>query len=153
MKINQQTKINFNYLNSLPDGISPWPQDVTTRHVVILQHLGLGDHLRVPVRQAILFSRLHAETSLFLSGPRISRGSLCRRFLLLFLWLGLRLFLLLCGFGCRVAGRGFPIVPCDRLVLGFKTEKNANGCIDGNLVCLVGLKLSNLFTLCGDVVV
>lgn len=44
--------------DGVPHGVGPRPQDVAARHVVVLNHLPLGDHLRVPVRQVCFLGRL-----------------------------------------------------------------------------------------------
>lgn len=35
------------FFDTLPDRIGPWPQHVTTANIVILNHLGLGNHLEI----------------------------------------------------------------------------------------------------------
>jgi len=76
-------KIQVN-LNSLPNGIRPRPEDVTTGHIVVFEHFGFGDDLRVPVGQALLFLSLHAESRLLLSRTGVSWG--CLSGLLFRLW-------------------------------------------------------------------
>ena len=48
-------------LDRLPDGVGPWPQDVASRHVIILEHLCLDDDLGIPVGQIVRLPCLHAQ--------------------------------------------------------------------------------------------
>ena len=47
-------------LDDLPDGVGPGPQDVAAADVVVLDELGLGDDLCVPVGQHLILPRLQA---------------------------------------------------------------------------------------------
>lgn len=68
-------------LNELPDGIRPWTKNVTTRHIIILDHLCFSDNLHiaimretlnepnltVPFRVVLVFAYGNTQLSLLLS--------------------------------------------------------------------------------------
>lgn len=51
-------------LNGLPNSVGPGTEDVAAADIVILDHLSLGDHLRVPVGQVFLLLGLKSKPRL-----------------------------------------------------------------------------------------
>jgi len=48
-------------LDLLPDGVGPRPEHIAAAHVVVFNHLRLGDDLRVPILQTLVFLCFHPK--------------------------------------------------------------------------------------------
>lgn len=63
-------------LNLLPYGKGPWSQNVASTYIIVLHHLCLCDHLRIPLTEVLLLSDLQTQPGREggVEGGKVERG-------------------------------------------------------------------------------